>query len=234
MASHNAKRLAIEAVMRDRQQLDADRLQIRRQDIYCRWLQRDFAADVARRLLDMSIPARTELNNVMSLAARSNWFLRSIDMVYLWDEKDQHLIHYGLLKPFGGGPGFRKVRCSLKLDAVIQAANSAGHQLPREARDAAQDLFNFFGRCVPKASLPFSQFFTPLKLLHYNDYVMDKAFVYGIIALSKWLGSARFPLGIFGSWPPEPPAAVQTALDSINVPHAMSASSTSSGHMAAA
>ena len=50
--------------------------------------------------------------------------------------------------------------------------------------------------------------FRPLRLLHINDYVMEKAFVYGIVALSKWLGEERFPYGVYGQWPPKFPAAL--------------------------
>ena len=42
-------------------------------------------------------------------------------------------------------------------------------------------------------------------LLHMNDYVMERACVYGVIALSKWPGLDRFPRGIYGMWPPDPP-----------------------------
>ena len=44
--------------------------------------------------------------------------------------------------------------------------------------------------------------YSPLRLLHINDYVLEKAFVYGIIALSKWLGEDLFAKGVFGQWPP--------------------------------
>jgi hypothetical protein len=43
------------------------------------------------------------------------------------------------------------------------------------------------------------------RLLHLNDYVFDKAFVYGIVLLSKWIGKERFPQGVYGQWPPEFP-----------------------------
>ena len=39
-------------------------------------------------------------------------------------------------------------------------------------------------------------------MLHLNDYVLEKAFVYGILALSKWLGEKRFVYGVYGNWPP--------------------------------
>ena len=38
-----------------------------------------------------------------------------------------------------------------------------------------------------------------------NDYIVDKAFMHGVILLSKWLGEARFPKGIYGTWPPAYP-----------------------------
>ena len=42
-------------------------------------------------------------------------------------------------------------------------------------------------------------------VFHANDYIMDKTFVYAAIMLSKWFGRERFPAGVFGFWPPEPP-----------------------------
>ena len=43
-------------------------------------------------------------------------------------------------------------------------------------------------------------------MLHVNDYVLEKTFVYGIVALSKWLGPECFPHGVYGHWPPKLPA----------------------------
>ena len=228
-AEHLAKRLAIETAIRDRQRCSADRLRIRSELIYSRWMQGHFAASVANRLLGMGAPARSHLSDVMSLAARSNWFLRPLQMVHLWDDDDQNCISYGMLKPPGGGHTRHRVRCSLSLEAILLAPTPRAHALPREARDAALDLFNLFVRCVPKASLPFSQLHTPLKLLHHNHYDLDKAFLYGIIALSKWLGELHFPLGIYGSWPPSPPDDVKASMDSVLGLHASSGSAASSG-----
>ena len=62
-----------------------------------------------------------------------------------------------------------------------------------------------FEDCVP---LPRRIFIGPTALqevLHINEYVMDKAFVYGVVMLSKWLGSERLPGGVYGLWPPDPP-----------------------------
>ena len=37
-----------------------------------------------------------------------------------------------------------------------------------------------------------------------DDYIMEKAFMYGCIAMSKWLGPDRWPHMIFKEWPPTP------------------------------
>jgi len=56
----------------------------------------------------------------------------------------------------------------------------------------------------------------PHKLLHVNDYNMDKAFVYAILLLSKLLGQAAFPSGFFDKWPPvcpDPAHSLAAAID---------------------
>ena len=45
------------------------------------------------------------------------------------------------------------------------------------------------------------------RLLHRNDYVLDKAFVSCVWVLSKWLMAKTFPQGVF-AWPPEVPPRV--------------------------
>jgi hypothetical protein len=64
-AAHTSKRLAIEAVMLNRKLCEADSLKNRRRQIYARWLNGDFAAEVARRLLGMSTPARSQMSNII-------------------------------------------------------------------------------------------------------------------------------------------------------------------------
>ena len=44
-------------------------------------------------------------------------------------------------------------------------------------------------------------------LLHLNDYVLDKAFVSCVWALSKWLTEKYFPQGVF-AWPLKVPPSV--------------------------
>ena len=71
-------------------------------------------------------------------------------------------------------------------------------------KDPAEVLLRLFALCVPQAHDVFAYGYTPLKLLQLNDFVLEKAFVYGIICLSKWLTAKWFPQGVF-DWPPQFP-----------------------------
>ena len=111
-------------------------------------------------------------------------------------------------KPFLGGPR-RSVRCGLHFEAAIQQEAAQGHLL----NDPVKTLNDLFDKLVPRGAKVFRNAYCALKLLHMNDYVMEKAFVYGVIALSKWLGKERFPKGVYGTWPPPPPDDLAVFVD---------------------
>jgi len=68
-------------------------------------------------------------------------------------------------------------------------------------------LMTLFEQCVPHARKIFAGNYAPMKLLHMNDYVIEKTFVYAMICLSKFLGELWFSCGVF-KWPPAPPPNV--------------------------
>ena len=102
----------------------------------------------------------------------------------------------------GGAP--RGVRCSQCFQQVVDDEAPRGHV----AHEPVETLYRLFSACVPSARRVFTGSYSPLRLLHVNDYVLEKAFVYGIVALSKWLSEDRFPQGVFGHWPPKAPAGL--------------------------
>ena len=57
-------------------------------------------------------------------------------------------------------------------------------------------------------------------LLGHNGFIIEKAFVYGVICLSKWLGDKVFPKGIYGLWPPQAPSHIHRRPPLINVDEA--------------
>ena len=108
-----------------------------------------------------------------------------------------------MVQSFLGGPR-RQVRCGLPFQEVIDT------EAPQSilGRDPVDTLYRLFSACVPAARQVFVDAYRPLRLLHVNDYILEKAFVYGIVALSKWLGEERFPCGVYGQWPPPFPAGL--------------------------
>ena len=102
----------------------------------------------------------------------------------------------------------RPVRCSARFHEILDEADPKPHTSTSKLvpRDYKETLYNLFVKVVPRAGSIFKGVYHPSILLHINNYQVEKAFVYGIIALSKWLGQAKFPQGIYGNWPPQVPA----------------------------
>ena len=73
-------------------------------------------------------------------------------------------------------------------------------------------------KSVPYASRIFCGNYEVAQLLHLNDYVLEKTYVYAVLCLSKWLGKQVFPQGIY-SWLPTAPPDLYTS-DVVQVPHA--------------
>ena len=112
--------------------------------------------------------------------------------------------------PYDGGRERRRVRCGLPfqdfLNRVCPTERSFGE------RDASAALLCLFKKCVPKAMEIFKDAYSIPRLFHTCGYVMEKAFVFGIICLAKWVGPALFPCGVYGRWPPELPEHLQAEL----------------------
>ena len=101
--------------------------------------------------------------------------------------------------PGGGRP--RWVKCSPQFNVLV----GNYYPDPISGRDAASALLSIFKKCIPMPSSIFAGQASLRHLIHLNDYVLDKSFVYGAIMLGKWLGRDRLPAGVFGFWPPDPP-----------------------------
>ena len=63
---------------------------------------------------------------------------------------------------------------------------------------------------MPGAAVIFdnSTRFSASFFLAQNDFIMEKAYVYAVICLGKWLGGKLFPPGVYGLWPPEAPSQI--------------------------
>ena len=122
---------------------------------------------------------------------------------HLWEVDFSFTFQWAQMSPPGGGPS-RWVRCSANFQAVMQSRDPQCH----DAKIAEATLLRIFQGCIPCAEHLLSGAMSCKNLLHMNDYIMEKAFVYGAIALSKWLSDKFLPSGVYGYWPPDPPEAV--------------------------
>ena len=77
--------------------------------------------------------------------------------------------------------------------------------------DPIKALNALLHRCFQQSHLMFNGSWSPEALLMSCDFILDKAYIRAVIAASKWLGPDRFPNGLFGEWPPNPPADYNTA-----------------------
>ena len=97
------------------------------------------------------------------------------------------------------GPHSRMpVRCAYPRQDVMQHVGRHHLWAGKNLTEAQQQLSV---ATVPRAREVCKGIHAPLKMLHFVDYVMAKAFVYGILALSKWLGPDLFRHGVH-EWPP--------------------------------
>ena len=172
-----------------------------------RWLQTVYPRDLAVRL--RSICARRGADYAATMigcireAKAQNFFTRNLYVRELWVVDVSFLVRYAQMRPPGGGHP-RTVYCGAPLSDVL------GEVAPPPLAggiDPVMALQTLFDACVPGSG---RQLFRPAhslpKLLHQNDYVMDKAFVHGIYYLSRCLGRRYFAAGIHCEWPPKPPA----------------------------
>ena len=173
--------------------------------IFQRWLQTQYPALLARRciiiLRGMSPAAKDGFDRQMRKLLKDRTFERQLFVKDLWSPDKSLTLEFSHTAPFTGGPR-RSVRCGLPFQELVDQEAPKTHF----GHDPVETLYKLFSACVPLARRVFTGAYTPLRLLHLNDYVLEKTFVYGIVALSKWLGEECFPHGVYGQWPPEMPA----------------------------
>ena len=166
-----------------------------------RWLQTQYPVILAERCFQVMDDSGMRVKRMWQKEIEDllcgKTFERPLIVRKLWDT-DEHLTRvWATIQGFL--PGARKkVRVGIHLQELLEK------DAPRTmfGLDPVHSLERLFKRCVPCANRIFTGNYSPLRMLHLNDYVLEKAFVYGILALSKWLGEKRFVYGVYGKWPP--------------------------------
>ena len=129
----------------------------------------------------------------------SNFFLYTPRIPDFWVVDVNFLILYGSVKSPNNGPP-RNVRCSALMDTYLDEAAPAGFM--GEVKDPIRALAQIMETIAPGAdAYVFTKRRSYTRILHQNDYIIEKAIICCVWCLSKWLGRDRFPQGIF-EWPP--------------------------------
>jgi len=194
-----------------------------RAKVYDRWLQTMYPTLLADRCMSvfgaMSPSAKKNYELTVKKMLETKVFARPIWIHNLWKTNEKLTTQWKSTKPYAGGGVLRSIRCGLLFEEIIkrEAHTSLGERNPNEM------LWTLLEKSVPLARRIFSEAtsWTPMKLLHMNDYVIEKTYVYAIVAMSKWVGSERFPYGVYGNWPPAAPEDLVL----VTVPHSFSSGS---------
>jgi hypothetical protein len=102
-------------------------------------------------------------------------------------------------------PGARPtpVRCGKQFEWTL----FEGHWATEVRVEVGLALQRLFDKVVPDGNSLLARRYPPAVLLELCDFDVAKAFVYGMILMSKWLGEVRFPVGVH-VWPPPMPEVV--------------------------
>ena len=108
---------------------------------------------------------------------------------------------------YDGKGGRVKVRCGLEfarlLDSLFPPPLYGG------PRDACAVLMKLWKRILPKADQIFTASYSAPRMFAHSEYIMEGAFLFGVIVVSKLLGYEHFPCGLYGKWPPPLPEELQ-------------------------
>ena len=211
-AAHQARLACLEQALTNRRYEDARLAAITRASAISRWLQTEFSAMLAERLIawyrhTIRPLDRTRFTKEVDAMLLSRFFSRfPTNIPDLWVPLDHLTYQWCQFSPpgrIGGHP--RWVRCSAKFNMLIEKYDPPRGML---ARNPVDSLYKVFEMIVPRPRQIFLAHSHLHQVIHINDYILDKTFVYGVVMLSKWLGQERLPKGVYGVWPPDPPPEV--------------------------
>ena len=205
----------LRAIIQNRRELDQQKMKNALAKAHLRYIQVTFPAQLAehhiRCFAKLNHAQKKKLKNVMEQALKDKLFERHPYVPHLWPEDSRvPLIKLGQVPPPGAHDLGKRhwVRYAPTFEHELRKVSTDPAALSLDPVGALHALLSAF---VPCADQIFQGGYTPLRLLHMNDYVMEKAFVFAVIALSKWLGPDRWPMGFYETWPPPLPLAAAGA-----------------------
>ena len=203
-AKEEARLAALRQALENRRDLQNRRYEELVEKTFQRWLQTQYPTQLARRIISfwrkMTVPTRKTFEGHITKALKERTFQRQVYVKDLWTADRSLTLDWSRTESWTGG------RCSVRCSLMFQEMLDEVAPKSMFDHDPVETLYKLFLACVPSARRVFTDSYGALRILHMNDYVLEKAFVYGIVALSKWLGEERYPCGVYGRWPPKMPA----------------------------
>ena len=173
---------------------------------YQTWLQTQYPVTLARRcmsfLSDKTVQQSHEWTSEVNVFFREHKFARQMVFKNIWECDKLLTMEYASCRGvFDCHP--HKVRCALPFQELIETSIDCG--AGSVAKDPVEILAKLFKKCIPLSEKIFHHSYNPHRLLHMNDWCLEKAFVYGILCLSKWMLHLYPPGKGLSHWPPKPP-----------------------------
>ena len=153
------------------------------------------------------------LDLIESLAVNRHWFRHTFRIPHLWTTDRTLLVHHSETTIYNNPGKKHRVMCSAQFERYLKRVDCG--QNGQKTKDAMKSLRTLLDQTVPLAARYIFKDSEELhRIFHLNDYVLDKAFVYCIIWVSKAMTEPFFKHGVH-CWPPKAPsAAMQPALPS--------------------
>ena len=183
----------------------------------------------------MSQEAKTQFEEHIRNKIEDHTFERQLFLPELWEVDKNVTVGWQSVIPFTTGITQAITRTVVKCGLPFQEFVDLVAPKTNFGHDPVEVLYKLFQACIPMARRIFTAYNTPLRLLHANEYVLEKAFVYGIMSLSKWLGT-EWKCGVH-NWPPEMPPDLVPKYPGVQIVHvdtAASSQAASSSHAGAA
>ena len=170
---------------------------------YQNWLQTKYPAELATRCItkfkDMDQATKKKWAANLKPRYETGEFQAFRVTPDLWKNDKTLTTFWAPSKSFHGGKCTKSALCGEPFRLVIDRFAAQGTIPVPE-----QMIMTLLEQCVPCARKIFTGNYTPIKMLHMQDYVIEKTFVYAMMMLTKFLGAQQLPWGVF-KWPPAAP-----------------------------
>ena len=195
---------------------DAERARVRAEEgeaTYQRWLQTDFPAELATELVALraalSAPARVGYKAIVDAKLKKGCRKRPLVIPHLWHTEKAFSTNVGIVKvTLGAKETPIHMRCGIRFLNVLQKLH------PTHVSgdwDASVALFSLLRAVVPSVDAFFRDEHSLRNIIAFTEGHLEKAFIYAVFALGRWLGNSA-PHFLFDQWPPTAPSHLKAKL----------------------